>query len=82
MELKDTINGMISTDYKERLKAEYQQLLIRYNKLNGILTDNENNKLSFRLESPIELLESQRQTMYRYLRLLEMRAMREGINLY
>ena len=25
MELKETIDGMISTDYRERFKAEYRQ---------------------------------------------------------
>lgn len=33
MELKDTINGMLSNDYKERFVAEYQQTEIRYKKL-------------------------------------------------
>ena len=29
MELKDTVDLMLSTDYKERFKAEYYQLKIR-----------------------------------------------------
>lgn len=33
MELKDTVNGMLSEDYKERFVAEYQQTKIRYEKL-------------------------------------------------
>lgn len=33
MELKDTIERMLSDDYKERLIAEYQQLGIRIEKL-------------------------------------------------
>ena len=33
MELKDTVEMMLSSDYKERFKAEYWQLKIRYNKL-------------------------------------------------
>lgn len=33
MELKDTIEMMTSTDYKERFKAEYYQLCIRIDKL-------------------------------------------------
>lgn len=32
MELKDTVQGMTSDDYKERIKAELQQLAIRINK--------------------------------------------------
>lgn len=30
MELKDTVEMMNSEDYKERFKAEYQQVVIRY----------------------------------------------------
>mgnify|MGYP003305628671 CR=1 FL=1 len=37
MELKDTIAGMTSPDYKERFKAEYQQVKIRYTKLKALL---------------------------------------------
>lgn len=33
MELKDTVEMMNSADYKERFKAEYQQVVIRYKKL-------------------------------------------------
>lgn len=33
MELKDTVERMLSDDYKERLIAEYQQLGIRLEKL-------------------------------------------------
>ena len=36
MELKDTIIGMTSPDYKERFKAEYQQVKIRYTKLKAL----------------------------------------------
>lgn len=30
MKLNETVAGMNSTDYKERFKAEYNQLAIRY----------------------------------------------------
>jgi len=82
MTLEDTIEGMTSADYKERFKAEYQQVKIRYNKLRNILEYNKNNKLSFELKSPIGLLELQYRSMYRYLSLLEQRAICEGINLF
>lgn len=39
-ELHNTIYGMISDDYKERLKAEYQQAKIRLDKLNNYLSKN------------------------------------------
>ncbi len=38
MELKDTVGGMLSDDWKERLKAEYYQLAIRYEKLKDAIT--------------------------------------------
>lgn len=37
-ELKDTVDGMLSTDYKERFVAEYQQTKIRYEKLKSFAT--------------------------------------------
>lgn len=37
MVLKDTVEMMNSDDYKERFKAEYYQLVIRYNKLKSML---------------------------------------------
>ena len=38
MELKDTIKMMTSEDYKERMKAEYLQTKIRYEKLRAFNT--------------------------------------------
>lgn len=37
MELKDTIELMNSSDYKDRFKAEYQQVKIRHEKLHKML---------------------------------------------
>ena len=36
-ELKETVELMISTDYKERFKAEYEQAKIRFEKLKAML---------------------------------------------
>ena len=47
MELKDTVEMMNSTDYKERFKAEYQQVVIRYKKLKNMLDKWDNDKLTF-----------------------------------
>ena len=41
MELKDTIEDMISDDYKERFKAEYKQLIIRMDRLYNYMNNNE-----------------------------------------
>lgn len=37
MTLKDTVEMMNSSDYKERFRAEYQQVVIRYKKLRDML---------------------------------------------
>lgn len=39
MELKDTVDMMLSNDYMERLKAEYYQAEIRYYALGKMLSD-------------------------------------------
>ena len=40
MELKDTVDLMLSDDYKERLLAEIQQLAIRGNRLSKLIDEN------------------------------------------
>ena len=81
MELKDTIEGMTSEDYKERFKAEYQQLVIRYNKLSEVIKKHFNGTLEFNLSCDINLLLEQRAAMGTYKEILEDRAKIEGIEL-
>lgn len=81
MELKDTIEGMTSADYKERFKAEYQQVKIRYNKLVNMIEKYKQNKLAFKLKTSLETLESQEKYMYHYMMILKIRALEEDINL-
>lgn len=45
--MKDTIELMNSSDYKDRFKAEYYQLKIRYTKLHAMLVKLEAGKLDF-----------------------------------
>lgn len=52
-ELKDTIEGMTSQDYKERFKAEYQQVKIRYDKLDAMTVKYEAGTLPFTPNSPL-----------------------------
>ena len=84
-ELKDTIAGMTSPDYKERFKAEYQQTKIRYEKLKNFNTKITAAELMGTEEPkhdcPIGLLREQQHTMGEYLHLLELRAVIEGIQL-
>ena len=81
MELKETINGMISEDYKERFIAEYQQLVIRYKGLKSMLEKWDNNELSFSPTCPRSTYNLQLTAMTNYIAVLEARAVMEGINL-
>ena len=42
IELKDTVDLMKSSDYKERFIAEYTQVKIRYEKLKKLITEIKN----------------------------------------
>lgn len=80
-ELKDTVEMMQSTDYKERFLAEYLQTKIRYEKLHIMTIKYEAGTLNFTSSCPLSLLEEQKSYMGRYLHCLEVRAEIEGINL-
>ena len=80
-ELGFTILPMISSDYKERFKAEYEQLCIRCRKLKTMLQDWEAGRLSFEPTCPKALLIKQLKIMVEYSAVLEERAMHEGIEL-
>ena len=81
MDLKDTIQEMISDDYKDRFIAEYNQVLIRSRKLKNVIDDYYNNCLKFELKSPISLLEDQYKAMTIYCGILVRRAEKEHIEL-
>lgn len=81
MELKDTIELMNSSDYKERFKAEYWQTKIRYEKLHHMIVKYESGTLEFTPTCPIELLKDQKMHMGKYLYDLEVRAELEGVKL-
>ena len=85
MELKDTIEGMTSADYKERFKAEYYQTKIRYEKLKNFCNRIEVAELMCteppKHDCPLELLREQQRFMGMYLSELEKRAIIEGIDL-
>ncbi len=82
MELRDTVNIMNSSDYKERFAAEYWQTKIRYNKLHQMLVKYDAGTLEFTPTCPINLLREQKAAMGQYLNCLEVRAEIEGIKLY
>lgn len=81
MELKDTCSLMMSEDYKERFKAEYYQLKIRYAKLMKMLKYWDKDELDFTPTCPRSLYNLQMDAMKQYLGVLEARAKIEGIEL-
>ena len=81
MELKDTIDLMLSRNYEGRFKAEYYQTKIRYDKLHKMTIKYEAGTLDFDPMSPLELLNTQKRAMGEYLHALEVRAELEGITL-
>lgn len=80
MELKDTVPGMLSPDYKERFTAEYQQLCIRAQKLEIFIDNYRNDRLSFKPTCDLELLEQQLDIMKAYMAVLEERARIENVD--
>lgn len=81
IELKDTIELMNSTDYKDRFKAEYHQAKIRHDKLENMLKKYHDGTLEFEPICPIHLLVEQLMCMEGYIDKLLRRAKIEGIEL-
>ena len=88
---QETASGMLSPDYKERFKAEYQQTKIRYEKLKAFCNRVE---AALRTEHPdckhigmpkhdcpLDLLRDQQRAMGEYLHCLEIRAVIEDVDL-
>lgn len=81
MELRDSIELMISTSYRSRFLAEYIQLKLRTEKLSKLIGDYDSGELDFIPETPIELLRDQAESMESYLSILKKRAIIENIKL-
>lgn len=81
MELQDTIVMMESDDYKERFRAEYFQVRIRYEKLKKMVDKYAAGELPFKPTCTIATLHKQEVQMFAYLRTLEFRAEIENIDL-
>lgn len=80
--LSDTCEMMCSEDYKERFRAEYMQLVIRYNKLRIMLGDWDNGNLNFTPICPRSTYNMQVRVMTDYIAVLEARANMEGVDLW
>lgn len=81
MELKDTVELMLSSDYKDRFKAEYLQTKIRRDKLHVMITKLKAGTLEFTPTCSLSTLLTQERYMTEYLNSLEVRAVVEGIDL-
>lgn len=85
MELKDTVELMLGKDYKNRFKAEYHQLKIRFEKLKNVVNHYDaavmTGKEPPKYDCPIPLLKDQLRAMAEYLHILEVRAMIEQVRL-
>lgn len=81
MELKETVEMMNSADYKERFKAEYQQVVIRYQKLSAMLEKWDKGELNFTPTCPRSTYNMQVRAMTDYIAVLEARAVMEGVEL-
>jgi hypothetical protein len=81
-ELKDTVDLMLSDDYKDRFLAEFRQLKIRYEKLRAMLSKWDDGELNFEPTCPREMYDRQIEGMEMYLDVLADRAALEGVELY
>lgn len=78
-ELKDTVEMMNSADYKQRFKAEYCQVVIRYQKLAAMLHKWDKGELDFTPTCPRSTYNTQIRAMVDYIAVLEARAVMENI---
>ena len=79
--LNKTVDGMCSTDYKDRFIAEYWQVVIRYEKLKNMLNKWDNFELNFNPTCPQSTYNLQIKAMADYIAVLEARAVMENITL-
>lgn len=77
--LKDTVELMNSSDYRERFVAEYKQLTIRYKGLREMLDKWDHDELDFKPTCPRSTYNMQIKAMTDYIAVLEARAVMEGI---
>lgn len=78
--LKDTAK-LMEGNKNEKLIAEYMQTKIRYDKLHEICVKLEAGTLNFKPITSMEHMKEQKMYMGNYLRMLEIRAELEGVEL-
>lgn len=80
--LEETIDLMLSENYQDRFKAEYEQLEIRIQGLAKMLVDYRDGNLRFVPKCSYDLLNGQLKAMQMYSEYLQERAEIEVIDLY
>lgn len=80
-DLRETVNEMCSADYNERFRAEYDQVVIRHEKLSAMLLKWDRGELDFKPTCPRSLYNMQIKAMTDYIAVLESRAVMEGVEL-
>ena len=81
VKLEDSIALMQSEDYRDRFKAEYYQVYIRFVKLKAMLEKWDKDELDFEPTCPYSTYEMQIKAMRDYISVLEARAVMENIDL-
>ena len=81
MKLSETVEMMNSADYKDRFKAEYNQLVIRYKGLKSMIDKWDNGTLQFKPTCPRSTYNMQIKAMTDYIAVLEARAVMEDVEL-
>lgn len=81
MKLQDTVDMMVSGDYRERIEAEYYQLAIRYNRLKLMLDKWDKGELDFVPKSPKYLCKVQLSVMEDYLKVMKDMAKFENVEI-
>lgn len=79
--LVETVEMMCSPDYKQRFRAEYAQVVIRYEKLAKVVMDYECGRFDFQPKCSISLLSKQLAYMESYMTTLRVRAALENIDI-
>ena len=81
LQLEETVEMMLSKDRKERFRAEYYQLVNRYERLKSMLEKWDAGTLDFKPASSRAIYSIQIDAMERYIVVLELRASTEKIDL-
>jgi len=81
MDLQTITSLMLSSDYKDRMKAEYYHLLNRKENLEAVLKLWDSGRLTFTPDCPRSIYDLQMRAMNEYQAILEARAKIERIDL-